>query len=96
MSVTTGSLPHGQGHETTFAQLVSDELGIPYDDIEIEHSDTKGTPFGFGSYGSRSLAVGGTAIYKSVQKVVEKASCSRRTCWRRRRRTSSTRMARPG
>jgi carbon-monoxide dehydrogenase large subunit len=73
VSVTTGSLPHGQGHETTFAQLVSDELGIPYDDIEIEHSDTKGTPFGFGSYGSRSLAVGGTAIYKSVQKVVEKA-----------------------
>ncbi|HEX2282999.1 MAG TPA: molybdopterin cofactor-binding domain-containing protein [Thermomicrobiales bacterium] len=73
VSVTTGSLPHGQGHETTFAQLVSDELGIPYEDIEIEHSDTKGTPFGFGSYGSRSLAVGGTAIYKSVQKVVEKA-----------------------
>jgi carbon-monoxide dehydrogenase large subunit len=72
-TVTTGSLPHGQGHETTFAQLVSDELGIPYDDIEIEHSDTKGTPFGFGTYGSRSLAVGGTAIYKSVQKVVEKA-----------------------
>jgi aerobic carbon-monoxide dehydrogenase large subunit len=73
VSVTTGSLPHGQGHETTFAQIVSDELGIPYEDIEIEHSDTKGTPFGFGSYGSRSLAVGGTAIYKSVQKVVEKA-----------------------
>ncbi|HLL49625.1 MAG TPA: molybdopterin cofactor-binding domain-containing protein [Thermomicrobiales bacterium] len=73
VAVTTGSLPHGQGHETTFAQLVSDELGVPYEDIEIEHSDTKGTPFGFGSYGSRSLAVGGTAIYKSVQKVVEKA-----------------------
>jgi carbon-monoxide dehydrogenase large subunit len=73
VSVTTGSLPHGQGHETTFAQLVADELGVPYDDVEIEHSDTKGTPFGFGSYGSRSLAVGGTAIYKSVQKVVEKA-----------------------
>ena len=73
VSVTTGSLPHGQGHETTFAQLVADELGVPYEDIEIEHSDTKGTPFGFGSYGSRSLAVGGTAIYKSVQKVVEKA-----------------------
>ncbi|MBW3632217.1 MAG: xanthine dehydrogenase family protein molybdopterin-binding subunit [Chloroflexi bacterium] len=73
VSVTTGSLPHGQGHETTFAQLVSDQLGIPYEDIEIEHSDTKGTPFGFGSYGSRSLAVGGTAIYKSVEKVVEKA-----------------------
>jgi carbon-monoxide dehydrogenase large subunit len=71
--VTTGSLPHGQGHETTFAQLVADELGVPYDDIQIEHSDTQGTPFGFGSYGSRSLTVGGTAIYKSVAKVREKA-----------------------
>ena len=73
VAVTSGSLPHGQGHETTFAQLVADRLGVPYDDIEIEHSDTKGTPFGFGSYGSRSLAVGGTAIYKSVDKVVDKA-----------------------
>ena len=71
--VTTGSLPHGQGHETTFAQLVSDELGIPYDDIEVEHSDTLGAPFGYGTYGSRSLAVGGTAIYKSAGKIKEKA-----------------------
>jgi len=71
--VTTGSQPHGQGHETTFAQLVSDELGVPYDDIQIKHSDTLGTPFGFGSYGSRTLAVGGTAIFKSVAKVKEKA-----------------------
>ena len=73
VTVTTGSLPHGQGHETTFAQLVADQLGVPYEDIEVEHSDTKGTPFGFGSYGSRSLAVGGTAVYMSVQKVIEKA-----------------------
>ncbi|MFN8594233.1 MAG: xanthine dehydrogenase family protein molybdopterin-binding subunit [Thermomicrobiales bacterium] len=73
VTVTTGSLPHGQGHETTFSQLVADQLGIPYEDIEVEHSDTKGTPFGFGTYGSRSLAVGGTAIYKSVEKVVDKA-----------------------
>lgn len=71
--VTTGSLPHGQGHETSFAQVVADELGVPYDDIEVEHSDTHAAPFGFGSYGSRSLAVGGTAIYKSVAKVKEKA-----------------------
>jgi aerobic carbon-monoxide dehydrogenase large subunit len=71
--VTTGSLPHGQGHETTFAQLVSDELGVPYDDIQVEHSDTQSAPFGFGSYGSRSLAVGGTAIFKSVGKVRDKA-----------------------
>ena len=71
--VTTGTTPHGQGHETTFAQLVADELGVPYDDIQVRHSDTLGTPFGFGSYGSRSLSVGGTAIYKSVAKVREKA-----------------------
>ncbi len=71
--VTTGSLPHGQGHETTFAQLVSDELGVPYEDIEVEHSDTQGTPFGFGTYGSRSLSVGGTAIHKSITKIKEKA-----------------------
>ncbi|HEY7033850.1 MAG TPA: xanthine dehydrogenase family protein molybdopterin-binding subunit [Thermomicrobiales bacterium] len=71
--VTTGSLPHGQGHETTFAQLVADELGVPYDDVQVEHSDTQGTPFGFGSYGSRSLAVGGTAVYKSTAKVRNKA-----------------------
>jgi carbon-monoxide dehydrogenase large subunit len=71
--VTTGSQPHGQGHETTFAQLVSDSLGVPYDDIEIEHSDTLGAPFGYGTYGSRSLSVGGTAIHMSVDKIKEKA-----------------------
>ncbi|GIV96944.1 MAG: aldehyde dehydrogenase [Herpetosiphonaceae bacterium] len=71
--VTTGSLPHGQGHETTFAQIVADELGVPYDDIIVQHGDTLGTPFGYGTYGSRSAAVGGTAIFKSVQKIKEKA-----------------------
>ena len=71
--VTSGSLPHGQGHETTFAQIVADELGVPYEDVLVEHSDTQGTPFGYGTYGSRSAAVGGTAIYKSVAKIKEKA-----------------------
>jgi aerobic carbon-monoxide dehydrogenase large subunit len=71
--VTTGSLPHGQGLETTFAQIVADELGVPYDDVVVEHSDTAGTPFGYGTYGSRSAAVGGTAIHKSVGKIKEKA-----------------------
>ena len=71
--VTSGSLPHGQGLETTFAQLVSDELGVPYEDVSVEHSDTAGTPFGYGTYGSRSAAVGGTAIYKTVTKLKEKA-----------------------
>ncbi|MCC6703330.1 MAG: molybdopterin-dependent oxidoreductase, partial [Thermomicrobiales bacterium] len=71
--VTTGSQPHGQGHETTFAQVVAEQLGVPYEDVEIKHSDTLGTPFGYGSYGSRSLSVGGTAIVKSVDKVIAKA-----------------------
>jgi aerobic carbon-monoxide dehydrogenase large subunit len=71
--VTTGSLPHGQGHDTTFAQLVADELGVPYEDVIVEHGDTQGTAFGYGTYGSRSAAVGGTAIHKSVTKIKEKA-----------------------
>jgi carbon-monoxide dehydrogenase large subunit len=71
--VTTGSLPHGQGVETTFAQIVADELGVPYESVLIEHSDTSGTPFGYGTYGSRSLAVGGTAMVKSARKIKEKA-----------------------
>ena len=71
--VTTGVLPHGQGVETTFAQIVADELGVPYESVLIEHSDTAGTPFGYGTYGSRSLTVGGTAMYKSVAKIKEKA-----------------------
>ncbi len=73
VAVTTGSLPHGQGLETTFAQVVADELGVPYDDVEIQWGDTQGTPFGYGTYGSRSLTVGGTAIKKSLDKIKEKA-----------------------
>jgi carbon-monoxide dehydrogenase large subunit len=73
VTVLTGSHTHGQGHETTFAQLVAHELGIPMDDVEIVHGDTGRVPFGMGSYGSRSGAVGGTALYMSLQKVKEKA-----------------------
>ena len=69
VSVFVGSHSHGQGHETTFAQLVADQLGIPMDDVEIVHGDTESVPFGMGTYGSRSLAVGGVAITKSVDKV---------------------------
>lgn len=71
--VTVGSQPHGQGHETTFAQLVAHELGIPYDDVDVKHSDTLGTPFGYGTYGSRSLTVGGSAVHKSTTKIKNKA-----------------------
>ena len=74
VSVFVGSHSHGQGHETTFAQLVADQLGIPMDDVEIIHGDTESVPFGMGTYGSRSLAVGGVAITKSVDKVKEKGA----------------------
>ncbi len=72
VTVFTGSNSHGQGHETTFAQLVSDGLGVPIENVEIVHGDTDRVPFGMGTYGSRSLAVGGSAIMKSIEKLVEK------------------------
>ncbi|HET9110622.1 MAG TPA: xanthine dehydrogenase family protein molybdopterin-binding subunit [Ktedonobacterales bacterium] len=71
--VLTGTSPHGQGEETTFAQLVSEELGVPVEDIDVVHGDTNAIPMGWGTYGSRSTAVGGTAIYKATQKVIDKA-----------------------
>jgi carbon-monoxide dehydrogenase large subunit len=72
VSVYTGSHSHGQGHETTFAQVVADKLGISMDDVEVIHGDTERIGFGMGTYGSRSIAVGGTAIIKSIDKIVEK------------------------
>jgi aerobic carbon-monoxide dehydrogenase large subunit len=72
VSVFTGSHSHGQGHETTFAQVVAQRLGIPIDDIEIVHGDTSKILFGMGTYGSRSIAVGGTAIVKALDKIVAK------------------------
>ena len=72
VSVFTGSHSHGQGHETTMAQIVADQLGIPMDDIEIVHGDTGRVPFGMGTYGSRSASVGGTAIVMSLDKIKEK------------------------
>ena len=71
--LTIGTQPQGQGHETTFAQIVAHELGVPMDDIIVQHSDTQGTPFGYGSYGSRTAAVGGTAAVKAADKIREKA-----------------------
>jgi aerobic carbon-monoxide dehydrogenase large subunit len=72
ITVFTGSHSHGQGHETTFAQLVADRLGLPLDKVDIVHGDTGRIPFGMGTYASRSLAVGGTALLKAVDKVVDK------------------------
>jgi len=73
VTVFTGSHSHGQGHETTFAQLIADKLGVPFDSVEVVHGDTTKVPFGMGTYGSRSLAVGGSAIVKASDKIVEKA-----------------------
>ena len=72
VTVFTGSHSHGQGHETTFAQVVADKLGIPLEDVDIVHGDTGKIVFGMGTYGSRSIAVGGTAIVKAVDKVIAK------------------------
>ena len=72
VSVFTGSHSHGQGHETTFSQLVAEQLGIPIENVDIVHGDTDRVPFGMGTYGSRSLAVGGSAIYNAVEKVIAK------------------------
>jgi carbon-monoxide dehydrogenase large subunit len=72
VTVFTGSHSHGQGHETTFSQVVASRLGIPIENVEIVHGDTGRIPFGMGTYGSRSLAVGGTAIIKAVDKIIAK------------------------
>ena len=72
VSVFTGAHSHGQGHDTTFAQIVAEKLSIPIGNVDIVHGDTDRIPFGMGTYGSRSLAVGGTAISKALDKVIEK------------------------
>jgi carbon-monoxide dehydrogenase large subunit len=72
VTVFTGTHSHGQGHETTFAQLVADQLGIPFENVDVVHGDSDKIPFGMGTYGSRSLSVGGSAIVKAVDKIVAK------------------------
>lgn len=72
VTVLTGSHTHGQGHETSFAQIVADELGVAFDDVEIVHGDTGLVPFGMGTYGSRSAAVGGSALMMSAEKIRKK------------------------
>ena len=74
VSVFTGSHSHGQGHETTFVQIVADKLGIPMEDVDLVHGDSDAVAFGMGTYGSRSLAVGGSAIIKGIEKVLEKGA----------------------
>ena len=73
VTVYVGTHSHGQSHDTTFAQIVADTLGVPYESVELRHGDTaEGPAMGYGTYGSRSLAVGGMSILKSCHKVIEK------------------------
>jgi aerobic carbon-monoxide dehydrogenase large subunit len=72
VTVYTGTHSHGQGHETTLAQLVCSQLGVPLDQVDIVHGDTAKIPFGMGTYGSRSLAVGGSAMVKAMDKIIVK------------------------
>jgi carbon-monoxide dehydrogenase large subunit len=72
VTVFTGSHSHGQGHETTFAQLVADQLGVPMSQVDVVHGDTAKIPFGMGTYGSRSLAVGGSAMVRAMDKIIAK------------------------
>ena len=71
--MVTGTSPHGQGHVTSWAQIAADELGVPFDDVEVLHGDTAISPLGMDTYGSRSLAVGGIALWNAAQKIKEKA-----------------------
>jgi carbon-monoxide dehydrogenase large subunit len=72
VQVLTGTHTHGQGHETVFAQLIAEKLGVPIENVEVIHGDTEKTPVGMGTYGSRSLAVGGPAIVNACDKIIEK------------------------
>lgn len=73
VEVITGASAHGQGHETAFSQIVADQLGVPFEDVEVLHGDTQISPKGLDTYGSRSLVVGGVAIVKAADKVIAKA-----------------------
>jgi carbon-monoxide dehydrogenase large subunit len=73
IEVVTGVSPHGQGHETAWSQIVADRLGVPFEDIEVLHGDTAISTRGYDTYGSRSLVVGGEAVVRAADKVVEKA-----------------------
>jgi carbon-monoxide dehydrogenase large subunit len=73
VQVVSGATPHGQGHETSWSMIVADRLGVSPDDVEVLHSDTAISPYGLDTYGSRSLAVGGTAIAVAADRVIDKA-----------------------
>ncbi|MGH2426587.1 MAG: xanthine dehydrogenase family protein molybdopterin-binding subunit, partial [bacterium] len=74
ITVLTGTSPHGQGEETTFAQIVSDRLGVSIEDVAVIHGDTRAVPYGVGTFGSRTTPVGGAAVYVAAEKVRDKAT----------------------
>ena len=80
--VTTGTCGHGQGHETTFAQIVADRLGIHPDQVRLRQGDTDLSSYGWGTFGSRSIVIGGGAAGRAAQQVAASSGRSRRTCWR--------------
>lgn len=73
VEVVTGTSPHGQGHVTCWSQIAADVLGVPFEDVEVLHGDTLAAPQGMDTYGSRSLVVGGSAVHRAAEKVVDKA-----------------------
>jgi aerobic carbon-monoxide dehydrogenase large subunit len=73
VEVVTGTAPHGQGHVTAWSQIAADALGVPFEDVEVIHSDTRAAPQGMDTYGSRSLVVGGVAVHLACGKVIDKA-----------------------
>src|SRR5258708_39917428 len=74
VTVMTGASPHGQGQETSFAQIAADELGVDLNDVSVIHGDTGIVQYGIGTFGSRATAVGGTAVLIAIQKLIEKAT----------------------
>ena len=90
VNVFIGAKPHGQGEETTFAQIVASELGVDVDDVKVMHGDTDKTPMGWGTYGSRTTAVGGAALAVALGRSRTRRRRLRRTCSKRRSRTSTT------
>ena len=85
-----GTHNHGQGHSTTFAQILADRLGVPIERISVLEGDTAAVPVGTGTFGSRSIAVGGSALHAACQKVILKGKKIAATCWKRRPPTSSS------
>src|SRR5205807_206887 len=74
VTIMTGASPHGQGQETSFAQIAADELGVDLNDVTVIHGDTSIVQYGIGTFGSRATAVGGTAVFMAIEKLKEKAS----------------------